>query len=390
MRDFLKKDLGVKAPIVGTQGFWSPGHLQAGMDVIDSHAYWQHPEFEGGRWNDERWTVKNIPMAGAKDGGTLPGLAAQRVFDKPFICTEYNHSSPNTYGAETAPLLCAFAALQDWDGIFIFAYSHSEKWQQDTFDTFFDIGRHPVKMATLPGAVLSFRRPDIAPAAGIVSLTWPMEFARAQMLKFGPGFTFQIGRDSVEWYLLMDKIGQSLGPRPEGMPEHWHAVETDDAAQPAKAGAWDRKKGLFLSDTKRTKIALGKTQAEANLDLGGIRIIPSANQNDFASYQLSVLDRKDDADFSTAKRILITTTGNIENTGMGWKNAEKSTLGRDWGKAPVLVEGPGAKITLPGDGKFKAWALDERGQRRVEIPVVDGTLEIGPQHRTLWYEVGRE
>ena len=26
---------------------------------------------------------------------------------------------------------------------------------------------------------------------------------------------------------------------------------------------------------------------------------------------------------------------------MGWKNAEKSTVGRDWGKAPVLVEGVG-------------------------------------------------
>ena len=65
-------------------------------------------------------------------------------------------------------------------------------------------------------------------------------------------------------------------------------------------------------------------------------------------------------------------------------------MGRDWGKAPVLVEGPTAKIELPGGGKFKAWALDERGQRRAEIPVANGTLEIGPQHRTLWYEVERQ
>jgi hypothetical protein len=82
MRDFLKKELGVKAPLVGTQGFWSPGHVQAGMDVIDSHAYWQHPDFHGRGWNADVWTVKNIPMAGAKDGGVLPGLAAQRVAGK--------------------------------------------------------------------------------------------------------------------------------------------------------------------------------------------------------------------------------------------------------------------------------------------------------------------
>jgi hypothetical protein len=151
MRNFLKKELGVRAPIVGTQGAWSPGHVQAGMDVIDSHAYWHHPNFEGGDWNPEKWTIKNEPMAGAKDGGTLPGLAAQRVAGKPFICTEYNHSAPNTYGAETAPLLAAFAALQDWDGVFIFAYSHNDKWSQEHFNSFFDIARHPVKMATAGG-----------------------------------------------------------------------------------------------------------------------------------------------------------------------------------------------------------------------------------------------
>jgi hypothetical protein len=75
---------------------------------------------------------------------------------------------------------------------------------------------------------------------------------------------------------------------------------------------------------------------------------------------------------------------------MRWKNAEKTSVGRDWGKAPVLVEGPSAKIELPGGGKFKAWALDERGQRREEIPVAQSTLEIGPEYKTLWYEVERQ
>jgi hypothetical protein len=32
---------------------------------------------------------------------------------------------------------------------------------------------------------------------------------------------------------------------------------------------------------------------------------------------------------------------------MGWKNAEKSTVGKDWGEAPTLVEGIPARITLP-------------------------------------------
>jgi len=190
MRDFLKKDLGVKAPIVGTQGFWSPGHVQAGMDVIDSHAYWHHPDFHGKGWNPDVWDVKNEPMAGAPDGGTLPGLAAQRVAGKPFLCTEYNHPAPNTYSAETFPLLCAFAALQDWDGVFAFSYSHraGDAWSQDHFNNFFDIDRHPVKMATLPGAVISFRRGDFDPFPSPKFILIGRDGMATLALKYGPSF----------------------------------------------------------------------------------------------------------------------------------------------------------------------------------------------------------
>ena len=82
---------------------------------------------------------------------------------------------------------------------------------------------------------------------------------------------------------------------------------------------------------------------------------------------------------------LITATGYAENTGMGWKNAAKTTVGRDWGKSPSLVEGIPATVTLAG--AFNAWSLDERGQRRAEVPVRNGKFEIGPHHQTLWYEV---
>jgi hypothetical protein len=40
----------------------------------------------------------------------------------------------------------------------------------------------------------------------------------------------------------------------------------------------------------------------------------------------------------------------------------------------------------------EAWTLDERGQRKTKLAVdldADGhaVLVIGPQHKTLWYEV---
>ncbi|MBI2299762.1 MAG: hypothetical protein HYU66_12620, partial [Armatimonadetes bacterium] len=61
------------------------------------------------------------------------------------------------------------------------------------------------------------------------------------------------------------------------------------------------------------------------------------------------------------------------------------------GRAPSLVEGIAATVTLPAGGTARAWALDERGQRGAEVPVkVDGataTIAIGARFKTLWYEI---
>ncbi len=402
MRDFLKKELGVRAPIVGTQGFWSPGHVQSGMDVIDSHAYWEHPDFEGGAWNPERWTVKNIPMSGVKGGGTLPALAAQRVKGKPFICTEYNHSAPNTYGAETAPIIAAFAALQDWDGVFIFAYSHNDKWQQEHFDSFFDIARHPVKMATLPGAVLSFRRPDPSyPSTYIPQSTIGIVRSKAPELALthGPSFTsgikafekldvfttiFDFTHDLDEAFFSPEqkKLGFAhAGRRGVGRSSaQWFdfAWNRNEESGNASAELRSRTSAFVIGNADLFEARTGSFSNEK------VRIRSSARS--WASYQLTAMD---EMDLATSKRLLITATGSIENTKMGWKNAERTTVGRDWGMPPVLVEGPKATIDLPEGGRFKAWALDERGQRREEVPVRDAKLEIGPQFKTLWYEVER-
>ena len=392
MRDFLKKELGVKAPVVGTQGFWSPGHVQAGMDVIDSHAYWHHPDFHGKGWNPDVWDVKNEPMAGAPDGGTLPGLAAQRVAGKPFLCTEYNHPAPNTYSAETFPLLCAFAALQDWDGVFAFSYSHraGDAWSQEHFDNFFDIDRHPVKMATLPAAVISFRRGDIqtAPLSFIVLLN--PKFAIHEALVNGPALLTD--RFSVR---MMGRYQNGIDFSSSGA-DRWGIIRLDGKETEMN---WDYQLG-FRTAAARSWLIVGRVRNGMASNVSDTTIKYGATRQDWACVQFTVLDRDERADFLTARRILITVTGYIENTGMGWNNTgmawnntEKISVGRDWGKAPVLVEGPAAKIELPevaGDKPFKAWALDERGQRRAEIPVANGTLEIGPQHRTLWYEVVRE
>ena len=202
MYRFLKDDLKVVAPVLGTQMGWSPAPIQAKLDLIDSHAYWQHPHFPRKQWDPADWVVNNLPMTGRPDGGTLPGLALTRVAGKPFICTEYNHSAPNTYAAETFPLIFAFAALQDWDGVFAFAYSHRhDDWNTGKIPSFFDVDQHPTKMATLPAAAALFLRGDVPASAPMIAVG-----TAAGALRRRPPF-----RPDAAW--------RSIRPQPPGCAE---------------------------------------------------------------------------------------------------------------------------------------------------------------------------
>ena len=169
MRRFLKEELGVKVPIVGTIVATSTPNLMADLDVVDSHAYWQHPQFPGKGWDMDNWFVKNISMVDYPDGDTVTRLAFQRVAGKPHIVSEYNHPAPNTHAGEGPLFIAAFGAVQDWDAIFLYTYSHEDKeTKAGCIPDFFSIGQHPTIMANVPVASLLFRRGDLRPAKQVL------------------------------------------------------------------------------------------------------------------------------------------------------------------------------------------------------------------------------
>src|SRR5262249_42706400 len=123
MRRCLKEELKVRGVVVGTIVGCSTPNLMARLDGVGTHASRQHPHFPSRPWDAEDWVVANRTMVN-EAGGTLPGLALRRVLGKAHCVTEYNHSAPNTFGGEGFVLLAAYAALQDWDAIYAFAYAH--------------------------------------------------------------------------------------------------------------------------------------------------------------------------------------------------------------------------------------------------------------------------
>jgi len=400
MKQFLREDLHAKSLIVGTPLGWSPFPIQAQMDVIDSHAYWQHPRFPHKPWDAEDWTVAPLPMTGAADGGVLPRLALQRVTGMPYICTEYNEAAPNPYSAETFPLICAYAAFQDWDGIFAFAYSHrTDDWAKGYFPSFFDIDQHPAKMASLAASAALFLRGDVSPGSrenlAIVPLETVIDTARASGPRvacdaFGLSpLTALLHRTAIRLNPMTDRTlfraviePVIISDADPSAPTHERSKFTSDTRQLN----WDTDDKVVTIDTPRSKGVIGFAERRT-YDLGGIGIEFGALKQGFGIIQLTVLEG---ADFSSAKRILVTAVATAENTGMEWKDVKRDSVGSQWGHSPSLVEGVPAKIRfLPGQ-KWKAWPLDERGRRREAMALQENTLEIGPESKTLWYELTAE
>ncbi|HEV7301431.1 MAG TPA: carbohydrate binding domain-containing protein [Tepidisphaeraceae bacterium] len=411
MSAFLKNDLGVKSLVVGSATGFSPSSIQAKLDVVDVHGYWQHPHFPNKPWDQADWVVNNLSMAGAEDGGQIPGMALRRVAGRPYICTEYNAASPNTHSSETFLLLSAYAAMQDWDGIFAFAYSHrTDDWAAGKIPNFFDIDQHPTKLVTLPAAAAMFLRGDVTVPDARAVVNVSREEAITQSMNSGPWWhAGALGIDPLTALVApvaIDTGDATPTTQPAATTPATAAAEATTAAanapvkiDPPTAGqpivsrggelTWDAQRKYVTINTPRSKAFIGEIPADQPIALGTVKLTLSPNLQNWAAVSMTAIDGPD---FQSPGRFLITVTGSAENTRMGWKNAERNTVGRDWGESPSLVEGIGGTITFENvDKETWAWVLDERGQRRLETtkistPTSKG-FQFGRESGTIWYEV---
>ncbi|WP_309382783.1 hypothetical protein [Cerasicoccus frondis] len=128
MKRFLKEDLGVKALITGNnwKDYLAQTPIRSQYDYVDNHGYWDHPNFPNGPWNfpysvSQRSVVQNL--------ADLPRrLFLTRIEDIPFTVTEFNYCYPNQFRGEGGPVFGAYAALQDFDGVYRFSWVHDRKF----------------------------------------------------------------------------------------------------------------------------------------------------------------------------------------------------------------------------------------------------------------------
>lgn len=399
MYRYLKQDLGVQSLVIGTAVGCSTPVMMSGLDAVDAHAYWEHPRFPGRPWDANNWVISQRSMVNER-GGIIADLAMRRVLGKPRVITEYCHPAPNGYGVEGYLLLAAYAALQDWDCLSVSRYAQKNDFDLQRLRGYFDIDQDPAKMASLVAASSLFTRADVRPAREQVVVTLD-EDREVDLL--GKSRSWQLVDASLcgvaPETALVHRVGiavrRGAGAKAMADARPPAAVPPGPARFVSDTGelTWDLTtpgRGVVTVNTPASKAVIG-WGAGRRFTLGGVMVEPGETlQQGWSALTLTALTGSLDAG---PARLLVTASGLVENTNMGWKNPEHTTVGRDWGQAPTLVEGIPARLVLPAPAaRVQAWALDERGQRREPVPVAaegadHAALSLGPRWRTLWYEV---
>ena len=385
MRSYIKNDLGCGALVTGTIVFGPLGlYAQSDMDFIDSHAYWQHPSFPGRAWDGNNWLIQQRPMADHPEQATLFRIAAERLAGKPFTLSEYNHPAPLDAQAECVPIVASFAAAQDWDGIWLFTYSHAtDDWGRQAMSGFFDIDTNPAKWGFMRAATAIFRDRCITPLDGpaFSTLTDEKDVAAglaALHIRHGSNMLAATGfsRDDL---LGRPHIAVLTGRR----------ANVDTRGSRTRID-WtvENGKGLYAVRSWSGSVYTGHATRFQEATKGKIRL----EGPELATLTITALSGKEWIPLAARDCVLVTACGRCENVGMQF-SADRRTVGRNWGEAPAQIETVKGAMVLP-DGQWTCHALAPNGAKKQQVTINyedgRGTLAMSPEYATMWYLLERQ
>ncbi len=367
------KEAGVKTLISG--GNWWENMAQTyereALEVVDNH---QYADIYHGASGKVVMHFNN--QANLKNGSAAYSLpimmACTRVFGKPFTVSEWNFCNPNQWRAEGGLMMGAYASLQDWDGIYRFAWSHDKaNMFKPSPSKGFDIVTDPLSQLTERQAVLLFGRRDASPAKGAVAYG----VSAAEAFGGGLGDMWSRGLFPLPFTELAHtvRIGSFVaegGKSPAiAVDKVYNAANKKEIPAFNKAGvsetresAIDYNKGTLRVSTPRTAGVCSITKSD--LSAGPLSV---SGVTTFCSVSASSMDC---VSLSSSKRVLVFHLTDILNTGAVFKSTVRTDM-TNWGELPYLAAVGEAKIALKNANRgLKVWALAPDGTRLRQIPAV--------------------
>jgi hypothetical protein len=402
MVGYYKNEIHVKANIAETQAYYSGvqgvSRESQVSDFDDMHSYWEHPNFPPGQsWSETNWTIRNSSMVTDKETGTLSWFAQHRIAGMPLTISEYDHPAPSFYCAEMFPMLNSFAAFQDFDGIYHFTFD--APYDGGRIDNFFSSAGHPLKQIFVPVGAVLFRMEAVKPGQHVVQLDLPQSAVLENMVKTGDRIRLHVSNMKYLWQAAGAFPGLAI-LHPANVNVKASEFKLSEPVTPT-TGPWESETGEIIWDNRDSINAVFKINSPSakaavgyiggkSIDLGNVTIAMDTTRFNWATITVTALDGKP---LEKSSKILLVAAGRVENTGWTW-NAEKTTVGGNWGKSPTVAEGIPAQLIFKGMDQFIVHALDPAGNPGSEVPVSnrgdDHIFGIGAQYRTLWYIIERQ
>ncbi len=420
MTRFLREDLGCRALVSNANSwtrFTTDQAARAVYDYVDDHFYVDHPQFLEGAWRLPSRCPNTSPIANGATGGRNLGFT--RLFDRPFTITEYNYSAPGRFRGVGGILTGALGALQDWDGIWRFAYSHGrEAMFTPSRMNYFDMACDPLGQAAERASLCLFLRGDLQPAPHSVAVVMTMDDLAhpprkiptlaprwhwlAWITRIGtrvvPSAALPLPHDILAplvWKTTKDEFADAAAAASAPSAERtklplladpynlddaalWSAVQSLPLAKPGNLTDPGRKiyqsetgelvidapRDLLVLDTPRTSGGYAMAGQSIEAPGGGVTVRMDGSD---ATVWVSALD---DNPIRRSRRLLVTHLTDLQNTGIEYAEETRQTL-RNWGRMPHLVRAGKAHLTiaLVDPERYGVWALAPSGRRLAQIPV---------------------
>ena len=403
MKALLRDELKCRALITNVNDGWgnTVGFVKPrseSYDYVDCHFYVDHPSFLEKPWRLPSECPNRNPMLGLAMGAQK--CAATRLLNRPFTITEYNYSGPGRFRGVGGIATGAEAALQNWAGLWKFAWSHGRqgiaKPETKTMG-YFDISGDPLSLAAERASICLFLRRDLGELSRTYAAVMPPKAFDAPDARLAA-----LTHWSWIWAGWYAKIGsvygdaapagaQCAGVYPEIVGKTSDQVKADLAEAKPGDGAVeiDSDTGTFLLSTPRTCGGFAE----------GGTIRTTALEADLGTTPATLWASSVSAEpIAASKRILVTHLTDVQNTGIHYADATLRIL-LGFGGLPHLMRAGTAQVALTvAPGNWTVWSLETDGARRTQIPATFAngrlcfTADVArdPAHATFLYEVVRE
>lgn len=358
MKSFLRDELGCRALVTDMNCWFYPAAYLVSrgrnLDYVDDHFYIDHPRFLARDWALPSSCGNDNPFRDGTEG--VPPPAVRRVFGKPFTISEYNFAAPGRFRGVGGIATGAVAALQDWDGLCRFAWSHdAEGVSRAKKLGYFDMSGDPLGLAAERASICLFLRRDLPPLTDTACYVLSSEDVRSQLSVADNPAQFPA---RIAW---RTKVGLSVDAKLPGSREIGRYPGKVRLAATAKAGpvAIDPQKGSFVIVTPRTA---GGFAEDGTIVAGPLTADLGKTS---ATVWASGLD---DLPLESSRRVLVTHLTEIQNTGSVFDDDARTVL-LDWGTLPHLMRAGRAAVSLETkNARATVWGLASDGTRRYEVP----------------------